>query len=410
MRISAQAIWNGHGTARPGRISIRDGRIEQILPPGPADIDLGEAILCAGFVNAHLHLDLSLPRPTETMVGPFEEWLRSVVAARQQLGEDGLTIQAAFRCRRNPRRWHHRHLRHRSCRSFDHGADRQPAETIAAARGDLGPLTTGKSISKPSRSFSARRRRCVKRELRGISPHSSYTVHPELLATLLPWCREQDVPWAMHIAEPTWERELLVDGSGEGARFLEGFGADPASFRRGQTMIEALHGSGDLTRHGLVVHGNECSEDEISAIGESASALVWCPRSHAFFGRTPHPAPDAARSGVPVMLGTDGKVSAGTLSMLDEMGAARAAAADLDIETIWKMAIVHPRQWLARSGPSGTARERHPERGRSRRPGGGVDSRRRWSVAGAGAGSGEVLGNLDRRASVTARRCSNDAQ
>ncbi len=363
MRISAQAIWNGHGTARPGRISIRDGRIEQILPPGPADIDLGEAILCAGFVNAHLHLDLSLPRPTETMVGSFDDWLRSVVEARQQLGEDGRTIHAAAGAEET--------LAGGTTAVFD--IDPAGASITALTDSPLRRLLLREVIalsSRPGIDFEAldhflRGAIDGDRELRGISPHSSYTVHPEVLATLLPWCREQDVPWAMHIAEPAWERELLVDGSGEGARFLEGFGADPASFRRGQTMINALSEAGDLTRHGLVVHGNECSEDEIAAIGESASALVWCPRSHAFFGRAPHPAPDAARSGVPVMLGTDGKVSAGTLSMLDEMAAARAAAADLDIETIWQMAIVHPRQWLARAGHpqllgSGTLKEGDP--------------------------------------------------
>jgi len=73
----------------------------------------------------------------------------------------------------------------------------------------------------------------------------------------------------------------------------------------------------------------------------------------------------AAEKGLDVLLGTDGKVSSGTLSMLDEMGAARAAAADLDIETIWQMAIVNPRQWLARSGHpdllgSGTLKEGDP--------------------------------------------------
>ena len=348
MRISAQAIWNGHGTARPGRISIRDGRIEQILPPGPADIDLGEAILCAGFVNAHLHLDLSLPRPTETMVGSFDDWLLSVVEARQQLGEDGLTIQAAAGAEET--------LAGGTTAIFD--IDPAGASITALTDSPLRRLLLREVISVHSQpefdldplGHFLRGGVDAKRELRGISPHSSYTVHPELLARLLPWCRQHDVPWAMHIAEPTWERQLLVDGTGEGARFLEGFGADPASFRRGQTMIEALRESGDLTRHGLIIHGNECSDDELAAIGDSGAALVWCPRSHAFFGRAPHPAPDAVKAGVPVMLGTDGKVSSGTLSMLDEMGAARAAAVDLDIETIWKMAIVHPRQWLARSG------------------------------------------------------------
>ncbi|HIK82615.1 MAG TPA: hypothetical protein EYF93_06930, partial [Planctomycetes bacterium] len=232
MRISAQAIWNGHGTARPGRISIRDGRIEQILPPGPADIDLGEAILCAGFVNAHLHLDLSLPRPTETMVGSFDDWLRSVVEARQQLGEDGRTIHAAAGAEET--------LAGGTTAVFD--IDPAGASITALTDSPLRRLLLREVIalnSRPGIDFEAldhflRGAIDGDRELRGISPHSSYTVHPEVLATLLPWCREQDVPWAMHIAEPAWERELLVDGSGEGARFLEGFGADPASFRRGQ--------------------------------------------------------------------------------------------------------------------------------------------------------------------------------
>ncbi|MDE0961272.1 MAG: amidohydrolase family protein [Planctomycetota bacterium] len=348
MRISAQAIWNGCDTPHPGRIAILDGRIEQVLPPGPADLDLGEAILCAGFVNAHLHLDLSLPRPTETMVGSFDDWLRSVVEARQHLGEDGLTIQAAIGAEET--------LAGGTTAVFD--IDPAGHSITALTDSPLRRLILREVISvnsQPGVDLDALGHflggaHDPSRELRGISPHSSYTVHPELLAKLLPWCREQGAPWAMHVAEPTWERQLLVDGRGEGARFLEGFGADPASFRRGHTMIEALRESGDLTRQSLIIHGNECSDDELAAIGESGSALVWCPRSHAFFGRAPHPAPRAAEEGLEVLLGTDGKVSAGTLSMLDEMGAARAAAADLDIETIWKMAIVHPRQWLARAG------------------------------------------------------------
>ncbi|MGE4613045.1 MAG: amidohydrolase family protein [Planctomycetota bacterium] len=363
MRISARAIWNGSGTPEAGCICIRDGRIEQILPPGPADLDLRDAVLCAGFVNSHLHLDLSIPRSTDTLAASFDDWLRCVVETRRALGDDGLTIQASAGAEET--------LAGGTTAIFDIDPAGHSVEALASS--PLKRWISREVISlegSSDTSFEELTRFLLgvadpAREMRGISPHSSYTVHPELLARLLPWCRQQDVPWAMHIAEPAWERELLVDGSGEGARFLEGFGADPASFRRGQTMIESLHGSGDLTQHGLIIHGNECSEDEIAAIGESGSALVWCPRSHAFFGRGPHPAPRAAEKGLDVLLGTDGKVSSGTLSMLDEMGAARAAAADLDIETIWKMAIVNPRQWLARSGHpdllgSGTLKEGDP--------------------------------------------------
>ncbi len=92
---------------------------------------------------------------------------------------------------------------------------------------------------------------------------------------------------------------------------------------------------------------------------------MWCPRSHAFFDRDPHPAPEAAAAGLNVLLGTDSKVSAGTLSMLDEMRAARTAGPDLDAETIWQMATVNARRWLAAAGHpgllgSGTLKEGDP--------------------------------------------------
>ena len=363
MRIAARAIWDGTSPPREGCVSIVDGRIERILPPGPADQDLGDSLLCSGFVNAHLHLDLSMTRPSETMEGDFDDWLKSVVVARNAHGDDGLTSWAAAGVAES--------LATGTTAIFDIDPS---GHSIAALAGSPMRRWIAREVisldTQPAIDLEALQQFLTgsadeSRELRGISPHSSYTVHPEVLAKLLPWCRQQDVPWAMHIAEPTWERQLLVDGTGEGARFLEGFGADPPSFRRGQTMIEALVDSDDLTRHGLVIHGNQCSDDELAAIGDSGAALVWCPRSHAFFGRAPHPAPDAVKAGVPVMLGTDGKVSAGTLSMLDEMAAARAAAADLAIETIWQMATVNPRQWLARAGHpdllgSGTLKEGDP--------------------------------------------------
>ena len=363
MLICARGIWNGTGQPQPGRLAISNGKIEAILPPGPAQIDLGEAILCAGFVNAHTHLDLSLARPTPQLEGTFDDWLQSVIETRKNLGDDGITVTAAAGADEA--------LSGGTTAVFD--IDAQGHSTTALSDSALRRVLLREVISLQAQpgvdqealaTFLARSPD-PERELRGVSPHSSYTVHPEVLARLLPWIREQGIPWAMHIAEPEWERELLVEGTGEGARFLEGFDADPQQFQRGKTMIESLHDSKDLSAHGLVIHGNDCSADELKLIAEAGSALVWCPRAHAFFDRDPHPAPHAAAAGVTVLLGTDGKVSAGTLSMLDEMRAARAAGPDLDAEIIWQMATVNPRRWLAATGHpellgSGTLKEGDP--------------------------------------------------
>ncbi len=363
MLIGAGAIWNGSGEPRPGRLAISDGRIEQILAPGPAQIDLGDCLLCAGWVNAHAHLDLSLPRQTDQLEGCFDDWLKTVVKTRHHLGDDGITLAAT--------RGAEEALATGTTAIFDidpagHSIDaladspirrlilREVIALQSQPQVDLQPITDFLQGSADTTH-----------ELRGLSPHSPYTVHPQVLGQLLPFCREQGVPWAMHVAEPAWERELLVNGSGEGAEFLEGFGADPAEFQRGETMIDSLSHSQHLSPNGLIIHGNQCREDELATIAKSGAALVWCPRSHQFFGRAPHPAPRAVEFGVPVLLGTDGKVSAGTLSMLEELRCAAATAPELPMEVIWQMATVNPRQWLAAAGHpqllgSGTLKEGDP--------------------------------------------------
>lgn len=348
MQIAARGIWNGSGEPRPGRVTIAGGRIDQILPPGPAQIDLGDCLLCAGFVNAHVHLDLSLPRPTDRLEGSFDEWLKSVVETRRALGDDGITMAATLGAEEA--------LASGTTALFD--IDPAGHSILALIHSPLRRLILREVIalqSQPGPDLETlttflQGSPDTSHELRGISPHSSYTVHPQVLAQLLPFCRQHGAPWTMHVAEPEWERELLVEGSGEGAKFLEGFGADPTEFQRGETMIDSLSHSQDLTSNGLIIHGNQCRDDELATMAKSGSALVWCPRSHQFFGRAPHPAPRAVEAGVPVLLGTDAKVSAGNLSMLEELRCAAATAPELQAEVIWQMATVNPRQWLAAAG------------------------------------------------------------
>ena len=71
----------------------------------------------------------------------------------------------------------------------------------------------------------------------------------------------------------------------------------------------------------LVIHGNYLDDEEIAFLAGHAErmAVVYCPRTHAWFGHVPYPLEKLLAAGVPVALGTDSRASSPDLSMLAEM-------------------------------------------------------------------------------------------
>src|SRR5438874_1207738 len=67
-----------------GVITVEDERIVAVHPRGSrgADVDVGNAALLPGFVNAHTHLDLSDLRGQIPRGGEFTDWLRAVIQHR----------------------------------------------------------------------------------------------------------------------------------------------------------------------------------------------------------------------------------------------------------------------------------------------------------------------------------------
>ena len=88
MRISADHIFTGADSVEAGRLVIENGIIQEILAPGESDLHLENTLLSCGWVNSHVHLDLSLPRDGDRVPGSFEDWLGSVVQSRRALGEE----------------------------------------------------------------------------------------------------------------------------------------------------------------------------------------------------------------------------------------------------------------------------------------------------------------------------------
>jgi cytosine/adenosine deaminase-related metal-dependent hydrolase len=176
----------------------------------------------------------------------------------------------------------------------------------------------------------------------GLSPHAPYTVSPQLLGEIINMARAQDLPVAMHLAECEEELDLLATGGGPLQQLLESRGMwDSAAIPSGSRPLDYLHILSGAPR-ALVIHGNylDALEHEFLAAHADRMALVYCPRTHAYFNHPPYPLDRLIGSGVRVVLGTDSRASNPDLSILGEMRHLTHAHSNIPPETILRMATL----------------------------------------------------------------------
>jgi cytosine/adenosine deaminase-related metal-dependent hydrolase len=158
----------------------------------------------------------------------------------------------------------------------------------------------------------------------GLSPHAPYSVHAELLRHAVTLSAGHHVPLAMHLAESREEMEWLRTGGGPLAGLLESLGAwDPTAIQPGSSPLDYLRLLACADRV-LVIHGNYLGDEEIGFLAEHRKrrmAVVYCPRTHAWFGHQPYPLEKLLAAGAAVALGCDSRASSPDLSLLAEMRA-----------------------------------------------------------------------------------------
>lgn len=306
-----------------GVVTIDEGRIAAVgrRAEGRRVIDLGDVALLPAAVNAHAHLEFSgLERPLGEAGMPLAAWIDRVLAWRQQgstargeaiargIGEAGRTGTALL------------------AEIATGGVEDYPK---------VGPGPVGilfwETIAPRSADRAAARDRARQRLEEsaeslagwpcGLSPHAPYTVHAETVARLARLSAERHVPLAMHVAESAEEIELLATGGGPLRELLEARGAwDPAAFAAPQRPLDTLRRIAGAHRS-LVVHGNflDSSEWEFLAEHRQRMAVVFCPRTHAYFGHPPYPLARALALGVPLAVGTDGRGSNPDLNLWREL-------------------------------------------------------------------------------------------
>jgi aminodeoxyfutalosine deaminase len=344
----------------PGQIVVRHGRIVEFssAAASTADLDLGDAVLLPGFVNAHTHLefsDLVQPFPAGSS---FPAWIRSVIQhriANPCSGEQRrrTIARGASECFRSgtaliadivtqPWEWN-------ECIEFvtttcdSHVVrselDSEFRSTISetawlehfgiVATPTLFPFVEMLGLTSERLAESIL---WVRRNLNlssqvphasmvelGISPHSPYsTLYPDILAGCASFAKQ--IPFAMHVAESSEELEWAATGAGPFQNAFEMLGI-PVPKQRLQ-ISEAIALLAERERS-LLVHGNYLNDCEMDRVAQSGNiSVVYCPRTHEHFGHTAYPLDKLMQRGIRVVLGTDSRASNPDLNIWSELQSA----------------------------------------------------------------------------------------
>lgn len=336
-----------------GIVTVEGERIVQVGRTAPRNVevqDLGDVALFPGFVNTHTHLEFSdLKKPLGKRGITLPEWVRLVIARRQQRTK---TAQAIAK----------------GCAELLAQGVTTAGEISTAdpsAYPAVGPTprlfvfqeAIGFSQARANSSLNAVKHRldAAQETLRattgpvhhsadlryrlGISPHAPYSVSPPLIRELVSTASQRSMPVTMHLAESPEEIELLRDGKGPFQKLLEERGMwDLWAIPRGSLPMDYLRMM-TLAPKALLVHGNYLDHQALAMMGRHivAMSLVYCPRSHGYFGFPEYPLAEALSLGVRVCLGTDSRASNPDLSLLSEMREVVRRHPHVSVETVLRM-------------------------------------------------------------------------
>lgn len=322
-----------------GVLTVEGGRIAAVATSASSHAarDLGNVAVIPGLINAHTHLEFSdFTQPLGEPGMPFVDWIRQVVAWRRAIPDESAAAartEAAIRAGlAESLRAGVTHLGDIATAGWSPAALTESPIGLTAFRELIGLSESRiEPLLEIASQHIANREDAVRR---GISPHAPYTVSPELVRRVAQLSAERRFPLAMHLAETIEELELLASAAGPFVELLSELDAwDPSAVPRGIRPFDYLKLLSEADR-ALVIHGNYLVRDEIELAAAHAErmAVVYCPRTHAFFHRGRYPLAEMLECGVRVALGTDSRASNPDLNLFEEMRFV-AALGDVSLET-----------------------------------------------------------------------------
>lgn len=303
--------------------------------------DWGSALIMPGLINAHTHLELTDLNNQLTRFRSFTDWISQLINRRK------FWTREHFLC--SLRKGAEAALSSgttlvgdvsSSGFGFDdiNGANlrRVVFEEVIA----LSPANQEEAISRLKSRLDTDPQNPLLTH--GVSPHAPYSVSPELFRRVAELARIRGLLLATHAAETNSEIQFLQTGTGEFRDFLNNLGVLPVEWKPPQlNPVQYLDSLGVLGPHCVLIHCNYLDQESLNRILGTRSSVVYCPRSHDFFGHDKHPIRQLMDCGINVGLGTDSLASNDSLSMLDEMRYLFRIRKDLKSEEIFRAATLN---------------------------------------------------------------------
>jgi aminodeoxyfutalosine deaminase len=131
----------------------------------------------------------------------------------------------------------------------------------------------------------------------------------------------------VHLAESAEEVQFLEHGQGPWRELLQEIGVWTSEWKPpGRSPVAYLADAGFLDGRVLVVHGVQCTTDDLLRLAVIGSTIVACPRSNRHVGVGSPPLDAFYRAGVRVAFGTDSLASVEDLNVFGEIAEARRIA------------------------------------------------------------------------------------
>lgn len=336
MPIGAQSIVDGAVLVDGDRIAWVGPRAAHPDTPHARIVELGDAVLAPGLVNAHTHLDLTVLRGLLDGL-PFFDWIRGIIALRAMLSSDE-TLDSA---------------RLGSVEALESGittvADTAPTLASFHAMLELGvrgiaylevfgpdPSQCEGALAELAGRVATARGQATTRVQVGVSPHAPYSVSDALFLATARFARDNGLRLATHVAESRAESDLVAQGSGPFATMLVGRGIDASPRARTPVaLLEQLGVLGLMGENALLIHCVECDEGDVRAIADARAAVAACPHSNRYFGHGVAPVAKFGRLGVSVGVGSDSLASNDAMDLLREARTSADFPADATPFPVW---------------------------------------------------------------------------
>lgn len=325
-------------------------------------IDLGQSIILPGLINAHTHLEITrvkqLPPPAS-----FVEWIMA------------LHSQTTFRARYD------------MVKEIRDAVFNGVEQSLACGVTTMGDISLQNDLTRqalhetPIRAVSfgevlGMAGRIRQLDLRidnaldttfvsdrlklGIEPHAPYSLDLTGFRRCVEIAKQNNLPITTHLAETSFESEFLAQHSGPFRKLWDFMGDwDNTVSTHPGGVISAMQSVGLLDLPALLAHVNYASDAELAILAQSPATVVYCPRTHAYFGHPPHRFRDMLARGINVAIGTDSTASSPNLNLLEDVRLVHRLHPSLPAEDLFAMITTRAARALGMSTQIGALKAGH---------------------------------------------------